>query len=42
MTLDCKDSMTPFYESLGYAKEPGNSNTLSIRYAAASKPEPKL
>nr|CAG4637421.1 EOG090X0FKI [Ceriodaphnia reticulata] len=32
MTLDCKDTMSPFYESLGYAKESGNSNTLSIRY----------
>ncbi|XP_057374236.1 probable glucosamine 6-phosphate N-acetyltransferase [Daphnia carinata] len=42
MTLDCKDSMTPFYESLGYAKEPGNSNTLSIRYPTTSNPEPKL
>nr|CAG4651400.1 EOG090X0FKI [Simocephalus serrulatus] len=32
MTLDCNDSMKPFYESLGYAAEPGNSNVLSIRY----------
>ena len=40
MTLDCKDTMTPFYESLGYSKESGNSNTLSIRYP--SKPTTKL
>nr|CAG4647474.1 EOG090X0FKI [Megafenestra aurita] len=39
MTLDCKDSMKPFYESLGYAAEPGNSNVLSIRYPF--KPEAK-
>ena len=32
MSLDCKDQMIPFYESLGYQKEAGNSNTLSIRY----------
>jgi len=32
MTLDCKDSMIPFYESLGYGREAGNANTLSIRY----------
>ena len=24
MTLDCKDSMKPFYESLGYGAEAGN------------------
>ena len=40
MTLDCKDTLTPFYESLGYSKESGNSNTLSIRYP--SKPTTKL
>lgn len=32
MTLDCKDSMIPFYEGLGYGREAGNANTLSIRY----------
>jgi len=32
MTLDCKDTMIPFYEGLGYGREAGNANTLSIRY----------
>lgn len=40
MTLDCKDSMKPFYESLGYGAEAGNSNVLSIRYP--SRPGTKL
>lgn len=39
MTLDCKDKMIPFYESLGYVKEAGNSNTLGIRYPAAAEPK---
>nr|CAG4648311.1 EOG090X0FKI [Moina brachiata] len=34
MTLDCRDPMIPFYESLGYTKESGNSNCLSVRYSA--------
>nr|CAG4648943.1 EOG090X0FKI [Polyphemus pediculus] len=37
MSLDCKDQMVPFYLSLGYKKEPGNSNTLSIRYPSNSE-----
>jgi len=32
ISLDCKDQMVPFYESLGFKKEIGNSNCLSIRY----------
>ncbi|XP_046440052.1 probable glucosamine 6-phosphate N-acetyltransferase [Daphnia pulex] len=41
MTLDCNDKMLTFYNQLGYAKEPGNSNVLSIRFPAPN-PEPKL
>nr|CAG4638794.1 EOG090X0FKI [Cyclestheria hislopi] len=37
MTLDCRDRMVPFYESLGYQKEPGNSNTLCIRYPSTAE-----
>ena len=33
ITLDCKDQMIPFYESLTFQKEMGNANCLSIRYA---------
>jgi len=32
ITLDCNDRMAPFYQSLGFIMEPGNSNTLAIRY----------
>lgn len=32
MNLDCKDKLIQFYESLGYVCEPGNSNSMSIRY----------
>nr|CAG4641273.1 EOG090X0FKI [Eulimnadia texana] len=34
ISLDCKDEMIPFYESLGYHPEPGNANSLVIRYPA--------
>nr|CAG4650555.1 EOG090X0FKI [Sida crystallina] len=37
MTLDCKDKLIPFYQSLGYVMEPGNSNTLGIRYPQGSE-----
>lgn len=37
ITLDCKDQMVPFYESLGYQKEAGNSNCMSIRYKKKSE-----
>jgi len=32
MSLDCKDQLIPFYKSLGYALEPGNANTMMLRY----------
>ncbi|KAK9880505.1 hypothetical protein WA026_011744 [Henosepilachna vigintioctopunctata] len=32
MSLDCKDSLIPFYKSIGYKLEPGNSNSMVIRY----------
>lgn len=35
MTLECKDSLIPFYKSLGYIFEPGNSNSMKMRYTAA-------
>ncbi|XP_055380945.1 probable glucosamine 6-phosphate N-acetyltransferase isoform X2 [Condylostylus longicornis] len=37
MTLDCKDKLIPFYNSLGYACEPGNSNSMTIRYDDTGK-----
>lgn len=36
MTLDCKDKLIPFYQTLGYVLEPGNSNTMGIRYPTNS------
>lgn len=50
MSLDCKDKLIPFYKSIGYTLEPGNANTMNIRYegptarsidrnTAGSKPE---
>ncbi|CAG9763666.1 unnamed protein product [Ceutorhynchus assimilis] len=32
MSLDCKDPLIPFYKSLGYMLEPGNANTMILRY----------
>ncbi|KAF7266441.1 hypothetical protein GWI33_020234 [Rhynchophorus ferrugineus] len=32
MSLDCKDPLIPFYQSLGYTLEPGNSNSMMLRY----------
>uniref|UniRef100_A0A1A9W6J5 Glucosamine 6-phosphate N-acetyltransferase n=1 Tax=Glossina brevipalpis TaxID=37001 RepID=A0A1A9W6J5_9MUSC len=32
MTLDCKDKLIKFYESLGYVLMPGNANSMTIRY----------
>lgn len=37
MTLDCKDKLIPFYKSLGYINEPGNSNSMTVRYEEGSK-----
>ncbi|KAK4884430.1 hypothetical protein RN001_000701 [Aquatica leii] len=32
MSLDCKDPLIAFYKSLGYKLEPGNANSMIIRY----------
>lgn len=32
MSLDCKDKLIPFYKSIGYKLEPGNANSMVIRY----------
>ncbi|XP_059611697.1 probable glucosamine 6-phosphate N-acetyltransferase isoform X2 [Phlebotomus argentipes] len=37
MSLECKDHLIPFYESLGYVLEPGNSNSMNIRYDGAKE-----
>lgn len=35
ITLECKDKLIKFYESLGYVLLPGNSNSMTIRYDKA-------
>ncbi|KAM3962546.1 glucosamine 6-phosphate N-acetyltransferase isoform 1-T2 [Aphomia sociella] len=32
MSLDCKDKLIKFYETLGYKMEPGNSNAMNMRF----------
>lgn len=32
LTLECRDNMVTFYRSLGFKKEPGNSNYMQIRF----------
>ncbi|XP_076234139.1 glucosamine 6-phosphate N-acetyltransferase [Calliopsis andreniformis] len=32
LSLDCKDHLIPFYESLGFKCEPNNANSLNIRF----------
>ncbi|KAK9294457.1 hypothetical protein QLX08_010919 [Tetragonisca angustula] len=36
LTLDCKDRLIPFYESLGFKREPNNANYLNMRFPAES------
>ncbi|XP_018571247.1 probable glucosamine 6-phosphate N-acetyltransferase isoform X2 [Anoplophora glabripennis] len=38
MSLDCKDSLIPFYKSIGYKLEPGNANSMIVRFEEPSKP----
>lgn len=40
MSLDCKDKLIPFYKSIGYALEPGNANTMNIRYEQSNTVTP--
>lgn len=32
MSLDCKDPLIPFYKTLGYKLEPGNANSMMLRF----------
>ncbi|XP_046402804.1 probable glucosamine 6-phosphate N-acetyltransferase [Ischnura elegans] len=36
ISLDCKDKMIPYYESLGFTLEPGNSNYMTMRILKCS------
>nr|CAG4645873.1 EOG090X0FKI [Lynceus sp. MCZ IZ 141354] len=42
LSLDCKDPLIKFYESLGFQREAGNANTLVIRLPGQKYGEPKL
>jgi len=35
LSLDCRDRLIPFYESLGYKCEPGNANAMNIRFESS-------
>lgn len=37
MSLDCKDSLIPFYKSLNYKLEPGNANSMMVRFSNENK-----
>lgn len=37
MVLECKDDLIPFYKTLGYKLEPGNANSMAIRYENSPK-----
>ncbi|XP_014213326.1 probable glucosamine 6-phosphate N-acetyltransferase [Copidosoma floridanum] len=32
LTLECRDRLIPFYESLGFNREPGNANSMNVRF----------
>lgn len=32
LSLDCRDRLVPFYESLNFKKEPGNGNQMNTRF----------
>ncbi len=32
LSLDCKDSMIPFYETFSFVKEAGNGNFMTMRF----------
>ncbi|KAL4709846.1 hypothetical protein ACJJTC_000333 [Scirpophaga incertulas] len=36
MSLDCKDKLVKFYETLGYTLEAGNSNAMNMRFEEPS------
>lgn len=39
MSLDCKDSLIPFYKSIGYKLEAGNANSMVVRFEDGPKPD---
>ncbi|XP_068981458.1 probable glucosamine 6-phosphate N-acetyltransferase [Bombus flavifrons] len=39
LSLDCKDHLIPFYESLGFKREPSNANYLNMRFSTENNTE---
>lgn len=39
LSLDCKDHLIPFYESLGFKREPSNANYLNMRFPTENNTE---
>ncbi|XP_017890703.1 probable glucosamine 6-phosphate N-acetyltransferase [Ceratina calcarata] len=39
VSLDCKDHLIPFYESLGFIREPNNANYLNMRCSKGNTTE---
>lgn len=39
LSLDCKDNLIPFYESLGFKREPNNANYLNMRFHTGNATE---
>ncbi|XP_034941392.1 probable glucosamine 6-phosphate N-acetyltransferase [Chelonus insularis] len=37
LSLDCRDHLIKYYEKLGFKQEPGNANSLSVRFEPASE-----
>ncbi|XP_011305759.1 probable glucosamine 6-phosphate N-acetyltransferase [Fopius arisanus] len=37
LSLDCRDRLIPFYEILGFKREPGNANAMNMRIEAISE-----
>ncbi|KAJ8672981.1 hypothetical protein QAD02_004242 [Eretmocerus hayati] len=39
LSLECKDRLIPFYENLGFKREPGNANSMNMRFPQDSPAE---
>ncbi|XP_057337338.1 probable glucosamine 6-phosphate N-acetyltransferase [Microplitis mediator] len=37
LSLDCRDRLIKFYESLGFKREPGNANSLNMRFETTAE-----
>lgn len=37
LSLDCRDRLIPFYETLGFKREPGNANAMNMRIEAVTE-----